>query len=149
MPAPWTPIPAKDTTVNAYFQAITAYIPTWEQVFAQNKGQSGFSWPESADDEDYIRMNWARYIQPNISSISPTTAAHNTIVALTVNSTANQFQNGAKILWAGVAQTTTFVNAGQLTTSISAASISSAGSYQVQVLNPNGTLSNIATFTAT
>ena len=64
---------------------------------------------------------------------------------MTVNGTG--FVSGATINWNGVAQTTTFVSSSQLTASISAADIATAGTDTVTVTNPvPGGTSNPAHF---
>jgi hypothetical protein len=84
---------------------------------------------------------------PAISNLAPASAiAGDPAFTLTVNGT--NFVNGSVIKWNGANRTTTFVNATQLTTQISAADIQSVGTATVAVLNaaPGGGTSDPATF---
>ena len=49
--------------------------------------------------------------------------------------------------WNGVARTSTFVSAMQLTAAIAAADIAASGTVQVTVANPDGSVSNAGAFT--
>lgn len=72
---------------------------------------------------------------PSIASLAPNSAtAGGPAFTLTVNG--GNFVAGAQVLWNGSAQTTTFVNAGQVTAAITASDIATAGSAQVSVSNP-------------
>ena len=72
---------------------------------------------------------------PTIAALSPSSmAAGSPAFALTVNGT--NFNSNAMVNWNGVAQTTTFVSANQLTMSVPAASIASSGTVAVTVTNP-------------
>lgn len=85
---------------------------------------------------------------PTLSSISPTsTTAGAAQLTLTVNG--QSFTNGAVVRWNGSDLATTFVNAQQLTATIPANLLSSAGSRNVTVFNPSpgGGVSNAVTFT--
>jgi len=53
------------------------------------------------------------------------------------------------VRWNGSARTTTFVSASQLTATIGSADIAAAGTAQVTVANPNGSVSNALPFTIT
>lgn len=72
---------------------------------------------------------------PTISALAPSsmTAGSSTFV-LTVNGT--NFNSNATINWNAAAVTTMFVSANQLTASIPAASVATAGSVTVTVTNP-------------
>jgi len=63
---------------------------------------------------------------------------------LTVNGTG--FVSGATVNWNGSARTTTFVKSSQVTASITAADVATAGTANVTVVNPGGVASNIAHF---
>ncbi len=85
---------------------------------------------------------------PAISGLTPAfITAGSAGFTLTVNG--SNFATGAVIQWNGTNLTTAFVSSTQLTASISAASIASAGSVLVTVFNPlpSGGLSSAATFT--
>jgi hypothetical protein len=85
---------------------------------------------------------------PAITTLNPSTAtAGSAGFTLTVNG--SNFVNGAQVRWNGVAKTTTFVTAVQLTASILVADIALAGTASVTVFNPapGGGTSNTLTFT--
>jgi hypothetical protein len=84
---------------------------------------------------------------PTITTISPTSGtAGGAAFTLTVNGTG--FVTGATVNFAGAAKATTFVNATQVTASILATDIASAGSKAVTVTNPaGGGTSNSLNFT--
>lgn len=72
---------------------------------------------------------------PSIVSLSPASAvAGSGAFILTVNGSG--FDSGSSIEWNGSAKTTTFVSSSQLTASIAAADISTAGTANVSVVNP-------------
>jgi hypothetical protein len=72
---------------------------------------------------------------PNIAELAPDSMnSGGPAFVLTVNGT--NFNNNATINWNGAAQTTTFVSAAQLTATISAADVASAGTVPVTVTNP-------------
>ena len=84
---------------------------------------------------------------PTITSLNPASAiAGGSAFALTVNGT--NFVSGSVVRWNGSDRTTTFVNDTQLSASIPAADIATAGSASVTVFNPTpgGGTSNAATF---
>jgi hypothetical protein len=82
---------------------------------------------------------------PVISSISPTSATvGSTAFTLTVNGT--NFDSSAKVSWNGAALTTTYVNATQVTASILANLVASAGTANISVTTSAGT-SPVSTFT--
>jgi len=91
---------------------------------------------------------------PTITTISPTSAATGgAAFTLTVNGSnfeaAFGFEAGSVVNFAGVARTTTFVSAAQLTAAIPAAAITTAGIAAVTVTNPDsgGGPSNTVNFT--
>ena len=67
----------------------------------------------------------------------------------TLTVTGSNFVSGASVRWNGSARTTTFVSASQLTATIAAADIAAAGTAQVTVANPDGSVSNALSFTIT
>jgi len=85
---------------------------------------------------------------PVLTSLSPSTAiAGSGGFTLTVNG--SEFVPGAVVVWAGNNRSTMFVSGAQLTASITAADVATAGSVQVKVTNPapKGGTSNPLTFT--
>jgi hypothetical protein len=72
---------------------------------------------------------------PNVSALAPNSmAAGSPSFVMTVNGT--NFNGNAAVNWNGAAQTTTHVSANQLTATIPAASIATAGTVTVTVTNP-------------
>jgi hypothetical protein len=72
---------------------------------------------------------------PAISQLNPNSATHgDATFMLAVNG--SHFASNAAVNWNGTAQTTTFVNTGQLTISVPAAAVTNAGAVQVTVTNP-------------
>ena len=85
---------------------------------------------------------------PTLTALSPSSApAGGPGFTLTVTGT--NFVSGASVRWNGGNRTTTFVSASQLTAAIPAADIAVAGTAQVTVANPGGSLSNALPFTTT
>jgi hypothetical protein len=75
---------------------------------------------------------------PDIAALAPaSTNSGGPAFVVTVNGT--NFNSNAVINWAGAAQTTSFVSAGQLTATISATDIATAGTAAVTVTNPGTT----------
>jgi hypothetical protein len=79
---------------------------------------------------------------PSITSISPTSAAVDSQVTLTING--NDFVTDSVVDFDGTSLTPTFINSHQLTVAIPAANIAQAGTFQVLVLSPpsSGTSTN-------
>jgi hypothetical protein len=72
---------------------------------------------------------------PSIASLSPTSAAVNgPAFTLTVNG--SSFVNTSTVDWNGVALTTTFISASQLTALVPASDLTSAGTAGITVVNP-------------
>ena len=83
-----------------------------------------------------------------ITSLSPTTAATGGPgFTLTVNGSG--FVSGSTVQWNGTGLTTTYISATQLTATVPASLIASAGAASISVVNPNSTISNVVTFTIT
>jgi hypothetical protein len=84
---------------------------------------------------------------PTISSLNPTcaTAGSPTGFTLTVNGT--NFVSGSTVNWNGSPLTTTFVSATQVTATVPASLIATAGTASVTVVTPCGGTSNAKTFT--
>lgn len=84
---------------------------------------------------------------PSITSISPTgTSAGGPSFTLTVNG--SNFISSSTVQWNSSGRATTFVNATQLTATISSTDIASTGTAQITVINPSpgGGTSNAQTF---
>lgn len=95
--------------------------------------------------EDYSELT---ALLPQITTLSPTTkVAGAALFTLTVNG--YDFDAGAKIRWSGTQQTTTVVSKTQLTCSISAAKVATAGNFTVTVINGSGKISNGVVFPVT
>jgi alpha-D-ribose 1-methylphosphonate 5-triphosphate synthase subunit PhnH len=85
---------------------------------------------------------------PAISSLSPTSATQGgAAFTLTVNG--SNFVSGATVKWNGSARTTTFNSATQLTASITANDLTSAGIFPITVTNPDNQTSNALNFNVT
>src|SRR5256886_15785796 len=83
---------------------------------------------------------------PTIGSLSPTcTTAGGPQFTLTVNGT--NFVSGSTVNWNGTALATTFVSATQLTATVPAVLIATAGTASLTVVTPCGGTSNAQTFT--
>jgi len=85
---------------------------------------------------------------PDLTTLSPSSATPGgAAFTLTVNGF--NFVSGSTVRWNGANRTTTFVNSTQLTASIPAGDIASAGTAQVTVFNPSpgGGTSNALNFT--
>ncbi|WP_348261026.1 IPT/TIG domain-containing protein [Telmatobacter sp. DSM 110680] len=96
----------------------------------------------------FIVTGGAAGTPPTLTSLSPNTSFNNVAsVALTANGTG--FLSNSVIVWAGTAMPTTFVSATQLTTTIPAAFLTTVGTENVFVLNPDSTVSNTLPFTIT
>ncbi len=90
----------------------------------------------------------ATALAPTISSLSPSSkAAGSATFTLTVNGA--HFVSGAVVRFNGANLTTTFVSSSQLTATVPAADVKTAGTYNIKVQNPDGQLSAAATFTVT
>ena len=84
-------------------------------------------------------------VTPVLNSLSPaTTTAGGPDLPLTVNG--SSFDNAAVVNWNGTALATTFVSTGQLTATVPAALIATAGTADVTVVNPGSLTSNALTF---
>ena len=99
----------------------------------------------SGDSNVFTVLNPA----PTITSVSPNSVLAGAGSALMVNGA--NFVPSSVINFNGVAKTTSFVSTTQLTASILASDVSTAGAYPVTVTNPSpgGGTSNPQTFTAT
>ena len=81
-----------------------------------------------------------------ITSINPASATAGA-AAFTLAVTGTGFLNGAVVYWNSTALATTFGTATQLTAAVPANLLAQAGTATIQVVNPNETQSNTATFT--
>lgn len=85
---------------------------------------------------------------PSISSLSPSSAGVGSAAqTLTING--NNFLNSSAVSFNGSIRSSTFVSGTQLTISLTASDLASAGKFPVSVTNPapGGGLSNVANFT--
>jgi hypothetical protein len=85
---------------------------------------------------------------PSIASLSPTSAASGG-PAFTLTVSGSNFVNSSTVKWNGAALVTSYVSAAQLTASVPAGNIASAGTGGISVFNPapGGGTSGNATFT--
>ena len=88
---------------------------------------------------------------PNISSLAPSSAYAGSAGGFTLEISGNNFTAsspgpGSTIVITGTSRTTSCVSSMACTTSLAAGDLQSAGNLSVQVQNPDGTLSNTATF---
>ena len=122
--------PAETATANA-----TA-VSNARTQYANSKAQTVVDFAELAD------------MTPEITTISPTTkVAGAAQFVLTVNGF--DFDANAQIRWSGTAQTTTVVSPTQLTCTITADKVATAGSRTITVINGSKKISNGVTFTIT
>lgn len=85
---------------------------------------------------------------PTLSSLSPNnTNAGGSSFTLTVNASGSSFVSGATVYWNGTPLTTSYVNTGQVTATVLASMIASAGTASVTATNPSSVASNSLTFT--
>ena len=140
----------------AYTANYTPLTPSWTAASALyfgaqydgTAGNDGFFGCTDVIDEFKVYSSNANNPVPTLSSISPTSAtAGGAAFTLTANGT--NFVNGAIVRWNGANRTTTFVSATQLTASITAADIATAGTKPVTVFNPTpgGGTSSAVNFT--
>jgi hypothetical protein len=115
--------------------------------FSANKGcGSVFNNGATPDNAIAGHVTFVTANGTSISSISPSAAnAGDPAFTLTVNGTG--FQSGITVLWNGSPISTTFVSATQVTASVPASLIASAGSASVTVENTLAAPSNALTFT--
>lgn len=88
---------------------------------------------------------------PFISSLAPSSAYQGSAGGFTLQLSGSNFAAsspgpGSTILVTGTSRTTSCVSTAECTTSLAATDLQSAGNLSVQVQNPDGTLSNTATF---
>jgi len=83
---------------------------------------------------------------PTLNTISPSSALAGQ-AGFTLTATGTSFTAQTVLQWNGVALPTSFVNADQLTASVTAANVANAGSYQVTAMTPGGVSSNALVFT--
>jgi hypothetical protein len=88
---------------------------------------------------------------PSISAVAPASAYAGSAGGFTLEISGNNFAGsspglGSAILVTGTSRTTFCVSSAVCTTSLSAADLQAAGNLAVRIQNPDGTLSNTATF---
>ena len=91
-------------------------------------------------------VNFSVAAPPAILSISPN-YAYRYAAALTMTVTGTGFVSGMVVNWGTQQLTTTFVSATKLTAAVPAANLTTLGTFQIQVGNPGGGLSNAMPFT--
>ena len=84
---------------------------------------------------------------PSVTSLSPSTGLHATVIAITIAGTG--FQTGATVSFGGTVVTPTTVTATSIAVSTAVGTIPAAGTVQVWVINPDQQLSNQSPFVAT
>jgi hypothetical protein len=127
-------------TVTVRFTPVTGLITATNVTFTANGG----SMSRGVTGTGLVGTNPA----PVLTSVSPTTATAGG-AALTLTANGSNFVAGSTLQWNGAARTTTFVSATQLTATIAAADIATAGSASVTVGNPDLQVSNAQPFTIT
>jgi hypothetical protein len=127
-------------TVTVRFTPVTGLITATNVTFTANGG----SMSRGVTGTGLVGTNPA----PVLTSVSPTTATA-ADAALTLTANGSNFVAGSILQWNGAARTTTFVSATQLTATIAAADIATAGSASVTVRNPDLQVSNAQPFTIT
>lgn len=108
--------------------------------------------PAGAADIGAYQFGTTTIVQPpTIVSLQPASCAPGAATfTLTVFASAGApFLTGAAVRWDGIARTTTFVTAQQITTTILAADVLVAGQHAVTVTNPGSAPSNALTFNVT
>jgi hypothetical protein len=85
---------------------------------------------------------------PTLTSLNPNTVYAGG-PAFTLTAVGTGFASGSQIVWNGTALTTTFVSSTQLTASVAATFLTSVGTENVAVLNPDNTISNTLPFKLT
>ena len=82
---------------------------------------------------------------PNITSITPTSAATGTTPTITVNGT--NFVSSSVVQFNGTNLTTTYVSSTQLTAKLTTTNTANGGVYPITVVNPGNVTSNSVSFT--
>lgn len=85
---------------------------------------------------------------PTLTSLNPDTS-YNNVPSVNLAANGSGFVNGSVIVWNGTAMQTTFVSSTQLTTTIPGTDLTTVGTANVFVLNPDSTVSNTLPFTIT
>jgi hypothetical protein len=83
---------------------------------------------------------------PTVAGVSPTSAAAGG-VAFTLTVTGANFVSGATVEWGSAALTTTYVSSTELTASVSAGDIATAGTVNITVTDAGGTSTSVVPFT--
>ncbi|MDD1658410.1 MAG: lectin like domain-containing protein, partial [Methanomicrobiales archaeon] len=141
---------ADRTTTYVSATQLTAAIPATDITTATTASVTVFNPTPGGGTSSAVTftINPANNPVPSLTSISPSSAtAGGSAFTLTV--TGSNFVTSSKVRWKGVDRTTTYVSPTQLTASIPAADIATAGSASVTVFNPTpgGGTSNALTFT--
>ncbi len=124
---------------------LTATVPAADVATAGSPSVTVFS-ASNGQTSNYVSFT-VNNLVPTATSLSPTsTTAGGAAFTLTVNGT--NFVNGSSVQWNGQGRTTSFVSATQLTATINAADVASAGTASISVSNPapGGGTSNTLSF---
>ena len=87
-------------------------------------------------------------VTPTLSSITPSTVAAGS-AGFTLTATGTNYVSGTKILWDGTVLPTTVTSSTQLTASITAAQIATAGTITIRAMKPDTTTSGALQLTIT
>jgi IPT/TIG domain len=130
-------------------------LPKLDPVFMTAWNQSKYFFPArwQGDPDFIIAVSVVAYryktgsgvTTPSITTIAPTSTPKNVAFTLTVNGT--NFDPNAVVMLSGIDQPPASSTPTQLTASISAATIKTAGTYPIQVRNANGTISGTVNLT--
>jgi len=113
-----------------------------------DKACSDSRFAEKAYASILLVLTSAKSIPPKVNSINPTSAALGS-PSFTLHVMGEGFDDGAQIVWNGTVESTTRVSETELTTGVNMDTAEVAIDIPVQVQNPNGTISNIQTFSLT
>lgn len=122
--------------VDVRFTGFSELRAGW-QVYAQTSHCGQFR------RTDHVNVG---YRPPELDRLSPRDIPQGSPGA-TVVATGAHFRNGAVMLWNGSARATTYQSRTEIRANIPAADIASAGTFQVQVRNPDGQRSSTLSFT--
>jgi hypothetical protein len=91
---------------------------------------------------------YGQHLQPSINSLSPSAAvAGSPGIALSINGA--NFQPGCSALWNTTPLPVTYVSSALVTANVPASLLAGVGVVSVSVTNPDGTVSNLSSFTIT
>ena len=140
--AQWNGAALSTTFVNS--TQLTASVPAGDVAVAGTTSVAVLNGTLASNSATFAINNPV----PVLTSLSPTSAtAGGAGLTLTING--SNFVNGASVLWNGSSRTTTFVSSTQVTATITASDIATAGTASVTLSNPapGGGTSAALTFT--